>query len=256
MIIAQISDTHIDLDCPEGAARIRELEWCVADINRLDVLPDVVIHTGDVVHNGKPEEYREVARIVGELRCPLLVAAGNRDDRATLRATFPAGHDLLPDTPFAQYRVEDYPVRLIALDTLSDNGNQGDFCAVRADSLRAVLAEDTDKPTAIFMHHPPFDIPESDFPFQFDSRDAVALMSGALDGHGHVVRAFCGHSHRDVSGTISGVEISSMPSVAIDRRLGDYPEAQRARPLYRLHQFTKGDGFVSETRACSDQSTM
>ncbi len=252
MIIAQISDTHIELDNPEGEARIRDLERCVDDINRLDQPPDVVIHTGDVAQNGRPEEYREVKRILGALKCPFHVAAGNRDDRAALRAAFPEADALLPETPFVQFRVTGYPVRLIAIDTLSENSNQGDFCAVRADNLRAVLADGADMPTAIFMHHPPFDIHESKYPFQFETRESVARMSGALDGHGHVVRAFCGHSHRDVSGVIGGVPISSMPSVAVDKRLGDFPDTMRSSPVYRIHRYDADSGFISETRPCPE----
>jgi hypothetical protein len=40
-----------------------------------------------------------------------------------------------------------------------------------------------------------------------------------------------------------------MPSVAVDLRLGDYPAAHEAVPLYRIHRFDPARGFVSETRA-------
>ena len=249
MIIAQISDTHIDLDGPNGPARIRDLEQCVDDINRLDPLPDVVIHTGDLAQNGNPAEYREAARILGALSCPLHVAAGNRGDRAAIRSAFPADGYLLPDTPYVQYSVETFPVRLIAVDTLSENSNKGDFCKVRADNLRAALADDVTKPTAIFMHHPPFEVRESAYPFQFESQDAVATLSQALNGQGHVVRIFCGHTHRDTGGEIAEVPVSSMPSVAVDLRLGHYPEEFQSVPLYKIHRFDGRHDFVSRTRA-------
>lgn len=249
MIIAQISDTHIALDGPHGAGRMGNLEQCVDDINGLDPLPDAVIHTGDLTQTGHPDEYREAARILGALRCPLHVAAGNRDDRGALRAAFPAEGYLLPDSPFIQYRVEDYPVRLIALDTLSENSNKGDFCATRADSLRAALANDTTRPVAVFMHHPPFEVVESNYPFQFEPWGAVARMGRVLNEHGRVIRAFCGHSHRVAAGTIGEVPVSSMPSVAVDLRLGDYPDKFRSVPLYKIHRFDAKQGFVSEVRA-------
>lgn len=249
MIIAQISDTHIDLDGPNGAARMRNLERCVDDINGLDTLPDAVLHTGDLAQTGAPAQYREAARILGALRCPLHVAPGNRDDRGALRAAFPADGYLLPDSPFVQYRVDEYPVRLIALDTKSENGNMGDYCAIRAESLSAALAEDTTKPTAVFMHHPPFEIVESAYPFQFESREAVAMMSRVLNRHGQVVRAFCGHAHRAAAGTIGDVPVSTMPSVAVDLRLGAYPDAVQSVPLYQIHRFDAEHGFVSEIRA-------
>jgi 3',5'-cyclic-AMP phosphodiesterase len=250
MIIAQISDSHIDPEHPNGADRIRDLERCVADINRLNPLPDAVIHTGDLAHDGTPEKYQEVARILGSLRCPLHVAAGNRDDRRALRTAFPADGYLLPDTDFMQYAIEGYPVRLIAVDTQSENGNQGDFCEIRANSLRAALVGN-ETPTAIFMHHPPFEISQSDYPFQFQSREAAELLTGTLDGLQHVVRIFCGHSHRDATGRVGDVPASTNPSVAIDLRLGEYPDGFQTAPLYQIHRFDARDGFVSEIRAAA-----
>ena len=252
MIIAQISDTHIDLDGPNGPARLSNLERCVEDINRLEPLPDVVIHTGDVTHNAKPAEYEMAKRVLGALRCPLHVAAGNRDDRAAIRAAFPANTYLLPDTPFVQYRAETFRLRLIAVDTLSESSNKGHFCQVRADSLRAALAEDTGKPTVIFMHHPPFVVHESDYPIQFDSWESVERMERALAGQPHVVGIFCGHAHRNVAGKVGGVPVRSMPSVAVDLRLGSYPVEFLLAPLYKLHRFEGERGFVSEIRSARE----
>lgn len=256
MIIAQISDTHIDLDGPKGAARFRNLESCVEDINRLDPLPDVVIHTGDLTQHGKPAEYEAARRILSALQCPLHVAAGNRDDRAAIRDAFPAGDDLLPDTPFVQYHVETFPVRLITVDTVSESSNKGHFCQVRADSLRAALAEDTRRPTVIFMHHPPFVVHESDYPVQFESWEAVDRMGRALAGQRHVAGMFCGHTHRNVAGEVAGVPVSSMPSVAVDLRLGQFPAEVEAVPLYKIHRIDSQGGSVSELRAARQQEAL
>jgi 3',5'-cyclic AMP phosphodiesterase CpdA len=256
MIIAQISDTHIDLDGPNGAARLRNLEDCVATINSLDPLPDVVIHTGDLTQHGAPAEYEAAKRVLGTLRSPLLVGAGNRDDRAAIRAAFPAEDYLLPDTLFVQYCTDAFPVRLIAVDTLSESSNQGHFCDVRADNLRAALAEDTTKPTVIFMHHPPFEVRESKYPFQFESWESVERMNRALDGQRHVVAAFCGHTHRNAAGEIAEVPVSSMPSVAVDLRLGSYPTELQSTPLYKVHQLDARGRFLSELRPAQRRQAL
>ena len=249
MIIAQISDTHIDLDSPKGAARLGDFERCVAAIGRLKPLPDVVIHTGDIAHNGTPAEYKAARRILDALRCPFHVAVGNRDDRATLRTAFPIENDLLPDTPYVQYCVDSFPVRLIVLDTQSKGSNQGELCQARTDNLRAALAEAPAKPTAIFMHHPPFEVHESDYPVQFGAWESVERLRRALDGQQHVAGIFCGHTHRDAVGDVGGVPASSMPSVAVEMRLGRYPAEFRSSPICKVHRFAAGRGFVSEIRA-------
>ena len=249
MIIAQISDTHIDLENPLAEDRIRNLEQCVDAINRLDPLPDVVVHTGDLTNTGKPDEYAAAKKILNNLRPPLFVTAGNRDDRIALREAFPGYRYLMPDSEFVQYRVDEFPVRLIILDTLTDDTNKGDFCERRAESLSAALADDASKPTAVFMHHPPFEVVESTYPFQFETQEAMARMSATLNANGHVVAAFCGHTHRATTGRIGDVPVSSTPSVAVDLRLGDFPDAVQSVPLYRLHRYDGTQGFVSELRS-------
>jgi 3',5'-cyclic AMP phosphodiesterase CpdA len=59
MIIAQISDTHLTLDTPDADQRMRDFALTVADINALDPAPDVIVHTGDIVHNGRQDEYAQ-----------------------------------------------------------------------------------------------------------------------------------------------------------------------------------------------------
>src|SRR5271155_2710952 len=131
MIIAQISDTHLALDSSDVDQRISDFERTVADLNALDPAPDVIVHTGDIVHNGRADEYARAAAILAKARAPVYVLAGNKDDRANLRAAFSASGYLAPDCAFIDYAVDTFPVRLIAVDTLSLNSNRGDFCTER-----------------------------------------------------------------------------------------------------------------------------
>lgn len=237
MIIAQISDTHIDLNGPNRAARLDDFERCVAAINRLSPAADVVIHTGDVAHNGLPGEYAAARRILDELRCPFHVAVGNRDDRDAMQDAFPVTGEILSDALFRQYCIDAHPVRLIVLDTLSTGTNKGEFCQARADALCAALSGKTAKPTVIFMHHPPFEVHESDYPIQVGSWESVDRLRRALDGQDNVAGIFCGHTHRQAAGMVGTVPASSMPSVAVDLRLGDFAAELQATPLYRIHRF-------------------
>src|SRR5215470_2345992 len=118
MIIAQISDTHLTLDTPDADQRIRDFALTIADINALDPAPDVIVHTGDVVHNGRQDEYARAAATLANARAPVYALTGNRDDRTTFRAAFKDCGYLAADSEFVHYAVEDYPVRLIAVDTL------------------------------------------------------------------------------------------------------------------------------------------
>ena len=246
MIIAQISDTHIDPSHRNSAKRLRDVERVIKAINALDPAPDVLIHTGDMAHNGTAEKYEVALDVLRDLCIPLHAVAGNRDDRTLIRANFPTGRDLMPGMDFLQYEVDDYPVRLIALDTLSRDSNMGDFCDNRAQSLSRALSAENDKPCALFMHHPPFEVRESKYRWQYASQDAVERLSGVIGTCNHVVSLFCGHAHRQSSGVIAGVPGATVPSVAIDLRLGDFPEAAETAPVFYLHHYQPDAGFVTE----------
>ena len=75
MIIAQISDTHIALDTPDADQRMWDFERTIADINALDPAPDVIIHTGDIVHNGRQDEYAQARPRSRKARAPVYVLA-------------------------------------------------------------------------------------------------------------------------------------------------------------------------------------
>jgi len=107
MIIAQISDTHLTLDTPDAAQRIRDFALTIADINALDPAPDVIVHTGDIVHNGRQDEYAQALATLVKARAPVYVLGGNRDNRTNLRAAFSVSGYLEPDSTFIDYAIDD-----------------------------------------------------------------------------------------------------------------------------------------------------
>ncbi len=248
MIIAQISDTHIALDTPDADRRISDFERALADINALDPAPDVIVHTGDIVHNGRPDEYARAVAILGKARAPVYVLPGNKDDRTNLRAAFvPRGY-LAPSSDFIDYAVEDYPVRLIALDTQSARSNKGDFCAARVRHLADMIGAETSKPIAVFLHHPPFEVPVGPDPINYDTPEVMTRLSEGLQRSGRVIAVIGGHVHRGTGGYVGDIPATVMPSIATTLRRGDYPADMKTRPVYHIHRFDPARGFSTETR--------
>ena len=227
MIVAQISDTHIALDTPDAERRLRDFERTIADINALDPAPDVIVHTGDIVHNGRPDEYAEAAAILAKARAPVYVLAGNKDERVNLRAAFGSRGYLSRDTDFIDYAVEDYPVRLIAVDTLCTGSNKGDFCPERARRLFGMIDAESKKPIAVFAHHPPFEVKVGPDPINFETPEAMTRLRQALQHSGRVIAVFSGHVHRGTAGHVGSIPASVMPSVATALRKGEYPPAMK-----------------------------
>lgn len=248
MIIAQISDTHISLDAPDAEQRRCDLARTIADINALDPAPDAIVHTGDIVHGGRPGEYAVAAALLAAARAPLYVAAGNKDNREHLHATFAAGGYLRPDAEFVDYAIEAHPARLIVLDTVDPAGNKGEFCAARVRRLIDLIDADAEKPIAVFTHHPPFEVMVGPERWHFATPQAMARLRRALQHAGRVVGVFSGHVHRAASGRVGVIPATVVPCTATTRRYGDYPPEMRLCPVYQLHRFDPACGFVSETR--------
>lgn len=255
MIIAQISDTHIALDTPDADLRIRDFTNTVADLNALDPPPDVIVHTGDIVHNGRRDEYAQAVAILGEARVPVYVLAGNKDDRANLRAAFSAFGYLAPDSEFIEYAIEDYSVRLIAVDTLCSGSNKGDFCPVRARHLIDMIDAETTKPIAVFTHHPPFEVPVGPDPLNFETLEMMTRLREALQHSGRVIAVISGHVHRGTAGCIGSIPATVMPSIATTLRKGEYPAHMKMRPVYHLHRFDPDRGITTEARIVATRAS-
>jgi 3',5'-cyclic-AMP phosphodiesterase len=246
MIIAQISDTHLTLDTPDADQRRRDFALTIADLNALDPRPDVIVHTGDVAHNGRKDEYSEAAAILGKARAPIYLLAGNRDGRANLHAAF-AADGYLRSSDFLDYAIDDYPVRLIALDTLGP-GSRGDFCAERARRLTDLIEGNTRKPIAVFTHHPPFEVLVGPDRLHFETAEALWRLRGALQQSGRVVGIFSGHVHRAAEGYVGNIPSSVVQCIATTLRKGDYPPPMKRRAVYHIHRFDPAWGFSTETR--------
>ena len=75
----QISDSHIGFHQPANMDVAGTLKSVIAGINGLANQPEFVIHTGDVTHLAKPEQFDTAKQILGTLRAPLVVLPGEHD---------------------------------------------------------------------------------------------------------------------------------------------------------------------------------
>ena len=214
MLIAQITDTHISTPDSVNDRHFRtpeHLERAVAHLNRLDPRPDVVLATGDLVERGEPQEYARLRSILDRLTMPVYVVPGNHDSREHLARAF-ADRGYLPRQGFLHYTVEEWPVRLIGLDTHVPGEPGGRLCAERLAWLDARLAEGPARPTLVFMHHPPFVT-------GLQAMDAMGLEGGpalaeVIGRHPQVERVVCGHVHRAMTRRFAGTVASTSPATA------------------------------------------
>ena len=248
MLIAQISDTHIlapDADEPSADLRAECLRRTVADVNAQ--CPDAVIFTGDTVQHGQPEEYARLRELLAPLEAPLYLVPGNRDDNHVLRESFSDKGYLPSSGDFLHYEVEEHDVRLVAIDSTATGERKGRFCAGRQERLEAVLSEQPERATLLFIHHPPFDVGDHYVGGyrQPGERDALEKI---VDRNSQIVGLLCGHVHWLIEREWAGTQARIMPSIAVDVRKGiDENEAQ-GRPIYLLHRISAQHDLVSEPR--------
>lgn len=258
MILAQVTDTHVRPDgklvlgAVDTAERLRR---CVDHLARLDPPPDVVLLTGDLVERGEPEEYRTLRDILAPLNGrPIYAILGNHDERGAFRAAFADLGYLPAEGEFLHYAIDDHPLRLIGLDTTVPGKSWGEMCDRRLDWLNRRLREAPDRPTAIFMHHPPFltGIPGMDWQ---NCRNGDAL-GAVVRRHRQVIRILCGHVHRAITVPWHGVTASIGPSTAHAVALEMRPEASfdfiLEPPACQLHIWREDAGLVSHVSYVGD----
>lgn len=255
MLIAQITDTHIKLPGKLAYKMVDTagmLRVAVAHLLRLSPKPDLIVHTGDLVDFGTPEEYAYLQSLLAPLDTELIVIPGNHDERAALRAAFSdAGY--LPTSSFLHFCVRRGPLAVVGLDTVVPGQGGGQLCAERLAWLGQTLAANPDVPTLILMHHPPFatGIAHMDA-IGLEGRDAFAAI---VARHPQVQAILCGHVHRSINAVVGERLAMISPSVAHQVALDltpDGPSAFRMEPPgYMLHKWD-GDRLVSHVAVIGD----
>jgi 3',5'-cyclic AMP phosphodiesterase CpdA len=170
-----------------------------------------------------------------------------------MRAAF-AGDGYLPRQGFLNYVIEDYPLRIVALDTLIPGEGGGELCPDRLGWLDDTLVREPDRPSLIMMHHPPFvtGIARMDQA----GLSGTAPFAEIVQRHVQIERILCGHLHRAIesrfAGTVAGTAPSTAHQVALDLR----PEARLnftlEPPGYQLHYWREGFGLVTHTANFGD----
>lgn len=226
MLIAQISDLHVSTP---GASHMPQfdgavnLEHAIALLHSLSPRPDVVIATGDLVDQGKPEEYDVLCSLLDALQIPLYAVPGNHDDRAPFVAAF-ARDGYLPDAPGPlHYAIDELPVRLVGLDTWCEGRVDGEIDDAGLDWLDDTLSAEPRRSTLVFMHHPPFDTGI----WWMDGggcRNADRFRA-VIERHPQVRRVVAGHVHHACHRGWGSTMVNTCPSLT-----------------YQIHPDLSGDG--------------
>ena len=257
MIIAQLSDFHAR---PHGRPAYGVIDTNAAIGHAVDAVlamqpqPDCVLVTGDLTDCGLAEEYAIVREQLARLPMPVYVVPGNHDRRENFVAALPPQQDYLPESGPLNYVIENFPVRLIGLDTLVPGESGGALSPESEAWLAERLAEGAGRSTLIFMHHPPFRV-------AVDGMDGILCrvspsFAGLIARHPEIERIVCGHYHRPIqrrfAGTIGYVAPGTAHQVALDLRRGTENRMVMEPPAFAVHAWDPEAGVVSHLQPIWD----
>ena len=251
MLIAQLSDLHVR---PSGQLyrgvvdSNSALAAALAHLNGLDRRPDLLLLSGDLVDEGRPEEYAHLRQLLAGVTIPFLVLPGNHDDREQLRTAF-ADHRYLPAAGPLHFCVDAYAVRIIGLDTCVPGKHHGHLEPASLEWLRFTLDSDRWKPTLIMMHHPPF---ASGIAYLDEYRYIESgAMEAVLESFNNVELVTCGHVHRSMQQRWAGTLVCSCPSTATEIGLQlqrhAAPQTWLGPPACLLHLWNEAQGMITHT---------
>jgi 3',5'-cyclic-AMP phosphodiesterase len=181
------------------------------------------------------------------LTIPAYLVPGNHDERETFREAF-ADAPWVPASGPIDYVIEEYPVRLIGLDTTVPGRHDGMLDPDQLGWLDAELAAAPHKPTLLFLHHPPFLT-------NLWMLDAIRLegsegLRAVVERHPQVTQIVAGHVHRPVSYHWGSTVVTTSPSTTHQNRCDLHPDEGAGitddQPMLQLHLWT-GDGFITHT---------
>lgn len=254
--IIQVTDTHImpigqDWHSPETKTASR-LSKVVEHINVLH--PDAVIMTGDAVDTRSKDAYDHLKNIITNLTPPIYFIPGNHDDRDEMRNAF-SDKSYMPKEGHLHYVIDEFPVRLIGLDTNIKNANGGELTETSLDWLSNALNNDMTKPTLLFMHHFPFEVGQPIFDTILC--DTTPRFTDIIKNAPNVIGIVAGHYHNQLSTTFADKPFFVGKSVAPSHHFSDdgwqVTGLKLDPPAITIHTYDHDTGdFFSQTEIVSD----
>ncbi len=207
---------------------------------------DYLILTGDLAQDEAPQTYMMLREALGEWLPRCRIIPGNHDDPVQLRRLFPElFHDAADRLTFD---LDTGGWTIIGLDSHVPGDVKGRVGAAQLEWVRALLAGEPDRPTLIFIHHPPV-------PLGVAWLDSLGLLAAQplvslIEGSPQVKLVCAGHVHQAWSGEIGSAAIQTTPSTCVqfgaraeksfDRRAAGYrtitlePDGRFETDVHRL----------------------
>ena len=208
--VLQITDTHLYADPTKHLAGLNTEQSLLEllDIARERIMPvDVVLVTGDLIHDASVEGYQRLRDHLLDLHTPTYCIPGNHDLNPTMEQNI-CGNGISTDTVS---RHGDWAI--IMLDSTIPGEVGGHLDSNQLALLRSGLEQHSDCNVLVSLHHHPVSLNSAWI-------DKIALnnpddLISILDEYKNVRGLLWGHAHQLYEGERKGVKLMGSPSTCI-----------------------------------------
>jgi 3',5'-cyclic-AMP phosphodiesterase len=207
----QISDTHIGFKKPANKHVADTLQKTIHAINALPVPPAFVVHTGDISHLSKPEEFDIAKQLLSQLKVPLFTLPGEHD---TIGDRGKAYEDAFSrkDAREGLQVWDQAGIHFVSLTNVLDFGatGSGKLGQAQLDLLKKDLAgQKPDTSLVIFSHIPLYNLYPKWGWATADSANLLSLLSPFAS-----VTILTGHIHQVIEHSEGNIRFHSAAATA------------------------------------------
>jgi Icc protein len=210
LVIAQISDCHLFANERRqllGMPTIESFQAVLKQVGALQRKPDLLLLTGDLSQDGKPESYELLKELVTPLAIPTYWLPGNHDCVPVMEQVLQGGFMFLQKSFYAG------AWNFLLLNSQVPGSVHGRLSSASLDWLEKQLQTIGNSPTVVAMHHPPFEVGSAWL--DGSSLQNPNELFEVLDRHPQVKLVLFGHIHQEYSHWRNGVQYFGVPSTCI-----------------------------------------
>jgi Icc protein len=208
--ILQISDTHLYADTSRRLAGMDTNESLleILQLARESLLPvDLVLATGDLVHDSSPEGYHRLKDQLGTLGAPIYVLPGNHDDTGAMSLYLENDSISMPAAADHGHWL------IIMLDSSLPDAERGHLTDAELEKLESGLRNHPDKHVLVCLHHQP--VPSGCAWLDKMALDNPDPFFSIIDRYQNVRCILWGHIHQTFETERNGIPLISTPSTCI-----------------------------------------
>jgi Icc protein len=210
LLIAQVTDIHLFADASKellGLPTAKSFHVVLERLQKLLPQPDILLLTGDLSQDGKPESYQCLQDALKSLGIPTYWLPGNHDQASVME-------QVLKEAPIsAQKSFQAGGWQFLLLNSAVCGCVHGQLSPESLDWLDFQLQETGPRPTLIGLHHPPF-LVNSNWLDSSTLKNSEKLFE-VIDRHPQVRLVVFGHVHQEVERSRRGVRYLACPSTSI-----------------------------------------